>query len=72
MAVLIDALYRNHKSNEVEILGKGWFIAKPKPRYPYYSLRNILMRIKDAWLVLRNKAIAAQFAEDYFKEKKGE
>jgi len=39
-----------------------WFISKPlKPLY-------VLQRLYHAWLILRGKAIAVSYAEDYYKE----
>lgn len=61
--VLIDDLLaRRHffTQNRVELDGE-WFCAKP---LPYYGWHNIAMRFYHAWLVLRGKAMAFQYAED--------
>lgn len=66
---IVDDLVRvfgsNLEMNQVEIKGHGWFIAKP---LPYYSVKNTLERIRDAWYVLTNRAFAVQFAQDRFKD----
>lgn len=51
--------------NKVLIPGKGWFISKS---LPYYSFKNIVRRVRDAWYVLTNRAMAVQFAEDRFNK----
>lgn len=47
-------------STQTEINGR-WYIAKP---LPYYGWRNTAQRLYHAWLVLRGKAMAIQYAED--------
>lgn len=63
MPTLIDKLCGVNGDAQVCIDGV-WYIAKPC--MPYYHLFN-LSRFRDAWLVLTGRAVAAQFAEDYFK-----
>jgi len=47
-------------SSQTEINDR-WYIAKP---LPCYGWRNTAMRLYHAWLVLRGKAMAIQYAED--------
>lgn len=64
MAVLIDKIIKEKRINNKTVeINKEHFIAKPMP---YYSWK-IWKRIKDAYLVLTNKAFAVQYAKDYFK-----
>lgn len=61
--ILLDELLDKKQflgSCQTEIKGK-WYIAKP---LPYYGWRNVVQRIYHAWLVLRGKAMATQYAED--------
>ena len=48
----------------------GWYVAKP---LPYYSFITLIEHFYHAWLVLIDKAIAVQYAEDRYKNlhKKG-
>lgn len=57
---LIDQLVRFADSVKVEIGGQ-LYIAR---RLPYYKWRRLPRRVYHAWLVLTNRAIAVQFAQD--------
>lgn len=53
-------------NNMIHIDGH-WYAQKPMQKY--YARRNFLMRIRDAFAVLCNRAIAVQFAEDQLGKK---
>jgi hypothetical protein len=59
---LVDELVKdtNLLSTDTEINGQ-WYIAKPMP---YYHWKNTIRKIYHAYLILRGKAMAVQFAED--------
>lgn len=63
MAILLDTLIEVSKRSRAETLNKngGWFIAKP---VSYFSLS----RFRDSWLVLTGKAVAVQYASDFFNK----
>ena len=60
---LIDDLIAdvaNFSSTRIEIDGR-MYVAKT---LPYYHWSKMFRRLRDAWAVLNNRAIAVQFAED--------
>ena len=57
MSVLVDKLIHNAKDTQTEFNGK-WFVARP---YGKYSLPK---RIKEAWLVLTNRASTFHYKAD--------
>lgn len=60
--VLLDQLVYGDKSNQslTNINGK-WYIVKP------LNKKSLLCRIYHAYLIIRNKAFAVQFAKDQFE-----
>lgn len=56
MSILIDDLKEQFTCNQ-EIDGK-WYVAKCQGNY------SLLYRLKDAWKILINKAIAVHYKED--------
>lgn len=51
-------LYDNLPRRQIKIKGQGWFLAKPNIKQSFFE------RLKDAFLVLKKKAIAVHFKED--------
>jgi len=65
---LIDQIVSKKYSEQVEINDR-WYIAKPLPYYysPLY-LPSWIKRFYYCWLVLTDKAMVFQYAEDGIKE----
>lgn len=61
--VLIDDLVYENKSNTVlSNINGNWYIAKP------LNKKFLLCRIYHAYLIIRNKAFAVQFAKDQLED----
>lgn len=63
---LLDALWDQAHTTMTEINGR-WYAAKP---IQLLDIPTLLERIYHAWLILRGRAIASQYAEDHFNLKK--
>jgi hypothetical protein len=63
--VLMDDLIQDQNCKMRGPNGK-WFVAKP---VPYGGISGLIQNIWHAYLVLTNKAIAVQYAEDLKKRK---
>ena len=60
MSELIDDLFKELKSQNVEINGK-WYIAKP---YDFIGISCVWQRVKDAFRILNGTSKAYHFKED--------
>ena len=61
---LLDSFFNVIDKTEEEVDGK-WYIAKP---LPFYGLYEIKKRLYHAYLILKGKATAVQYAKDYYKK----
>jgi hypothetical protein len=62
--VLFDQIVNSEYHCHTQVDGK-WYIAR---EISFYSCWTIFERIYHAWLVITNKAIAVQYAEDFYKK----
>ena len=63
MSILIDDLFEELKSQNVEINGK-WYIAKP---YDFVGISCVWQRVIDAFRILNGTSRAYHFKEDEVK-----
>jgi hypothetical protein len=62
---LLDSFFNKADETKQEINGK-WFFAKPLSFYGFYEIKK---RFYHAYLILKGKATAVQYAQDYFDKK---
>jgi hypothetical protein len=65
MSILLDELLKEERI--MTYIEPRWYMAKP---IPYYSIKTLLNRVRDAIRVIRGKSFAVHYKEDEQLKKK--